>query len=117
VAAELQKLKAQASAKAATPVPAPVSTPPTVVVPAPAPVPVPVPVPNVGASCGGNLSVGGNTSCAFGQSVESEYYYEGGGTRTITAYSPVTSTYYSMYCVGGVPTVCTGGNNATVYIR
>jgi len=119
MAAELQKLKAQASAKAATPVPAPVSTPPTVVVPAPAPVPVPVPVPvpNVGASCGGNLSVGGNTSCAFGQSVESEYYYEGGGTRTITAYSPVTSTYYSMYCVGGVPTVCTGGNNATVYIR
>jgi type II secretory pathway pseudopilin PulG len=117
MAAELQKLKAQASAKAATPVPAPASTPPTVVVPAPAPVPVPVPAPNVGASCGGNLSVGANTSCAFGESVVSEYYYEGGGTRTITAYSPVTSTYYSMYCVGGVPTVCTGGNNATVYIR
>lgn len=112
MASELQQLKAQsAQAKSSTPAYAPAVTP------APAPAPAPLPVPDVGAACGGNLSVGPNTSCAFGESVESAYYADGAGTRTITAYSPITSNYYSMYCVGGAPTVCSGGNNATVYIR
>ncbi len=40
-----------------------------------------------------------------------------GGTAQLQVYSPVTATYYSMTCVPGIPVTCTGGNNATVYLR
>ncbi len=70
-----------------------------------------------GSSCGGGLSVGPNTSCAFAEAVRSEWYSAGGGTTTVYAYSTVTGQSYSMYCAGGAPTVCRGGNNAVVYIR
>jgi hypothetical protein len=68
-------------------------------------------------SCGSNVSVGGNTSCAFGQNVASAFLDAGGGTTQVTAYSPVTGTNYSMSCVSGIPSVCRGGNSAVVYIR
>lgn len=68
-------------------------------------------------SCGGNLSVGSNTTCPFAQNVQSAWYAAGGGTVTVEAYSPVTNRYYTMFCSAGVPTVCRGGNNAVVYIR
>jgi hypothetical protein len=70
-----------------------------------------------GTSCGGNLSVGPNTSCAFAANVEAAYYGEGGGTKRVAVYSPVTGRYYTMSCVAGIPSVCRGGNNAVVYIR
>ena len=69
------------------------------------------------ASCGGNLSVGSNTTCPFAENVRSAWYAAGGGTVTVEAFSPVTHRYYTMYCTAGVPTVCRGGNNAVVYIR
>jgi hypothetical protein len=69
------------------------------------------------ASCGGNLSVGSNTTCPFAENVRNAWYSAGGGTVTIQAWSPVTNRYYTMYCTAGVPTVCRGGNNAVVYIR
>lgn len=68
-------------------------------------------------SCGGSVSAGPNTSCAFAQSVASEYFGSGGGSGTVTAYSSVTQKYYTMTCTAGAPTVCRGGNNASVYIR
>lgn len=68
-------------------------------------------------SCGSNLSVGPNTTCAFASNVESDYYGSGGGYQNLDVYSPVTGRYYSMTCNPGVPTVCRGGNNAVVYIR
>jgi hypothetical protein len=101
---DLAKAKAQASASSspvATQKPAP---------PAPAPA-------AKGASCGGNLSVGPNTSCAFAANVEAAFYAAGGGTSTIEVYSPVTARYYTMRCVAGIPSVCRGGDNAVVYIR
>ena len=70
-----------------------------------------------GTSCGGNLSVGANTTCAFAANVRSEFYSAGGGNVSVEVYSPVTDKYYTMYCVAGVPSVCRGGNNAVVYIR
>ena len=70
-----------------------------------------------GTSCGGNLSVGPNTTCAFGTNVRAAFYAAGGGNVSVEVYSPVTGKYYTMYCVAGVPTVCRGGNNAVVYIR
>jgi hypothetical protein len=70
-----------------------------------------------GASCGGNISVGPNTSCAFAFNVVSALYDAGGGSKTLSVYSPTTGKYYTMTCVAGVPTVCRGGNNAIVYIR
>jgi len=70
-----------------------------------------------GASCGGNLSVGANTSCAFAAYVEAALSDAGGGSKTLSVYSPTTGKYYTMTCVAGVPTVCRGGNNAVVYIR
>ena len=71
----------------------------------------------IGTSCGGNLSVGANTTCAFAANVRSEFYSAGGGNVSVEVYSPVTGRYYTMYCVAGVPSVCRGGNNAVVYIR
>jgi hypothetical protein len=45
--------------------------------------------------------------------VQDEYYASGPGW--ISVYSPVTNRTYDMYCTGGSPHACTGGNNAAVY--
>jgi membrane protein involved in colicin uptake len=109
LAAEVQKLKEQLAAKTAA------ATPSTVTKAAPA---QPAqPAQPQGTSCGSNVSAGQNTTCAFALNVAAEYLTQGGGTRTIDVYSPVTNQYYSMTCVAGVPTVCRGGSNAVVYIR
>lgn len=63
--------------------------------------------------CGGGLVVGPNTSCAFAENVQAEYYRSGAGW--ISVYSPVTDRTYSMYCTSSSPHACTGGNNAAVY--
>jgi len=69
-----------------------------------------------GTSCGGSLSVGPSTTCAFAENVEYQYYAEiGSGSGTISAYSPATERVYSMYCTAGAPHECTGGNNASVF--
>jgi len=120
LAADVQRLKADAAkrqesaapAASAAPVAVPFASSASSASAAPA---LPSPVMT---SCGGNTSVGPNTSCAFGQNVAVAYYdYSGGGTAHLQVYSPVTGTYYSMTCVPGVPVSCSGGNNATVYLR
>ena len=63
--------------------------------------------------CGGGLVVGPNTSCAFAENVQAEYYRSGAGW--ISVHSPVTNRTYNMYCTSSSPHVCTGGNNAAVY--
>ena len=69
-----------------------------------------------GSGCGGSLSVGPNTTCAFAENVESQYYREiGSGSGTVLTYSPVTNRTYSMYCTAGTPHECTGGNDASVF--
>lgn len=69
-----------------------------------------------GSSCGGGLSVGANTTCAFAENVERDYFSEiGSGSGSVVSYSPVTGKLYTMYCTAGAPHVCTGGNNASVY--
>jgi len=112
LAAEVQKLKEQLDAKTAAATPSTV----TKVVPGQPAQPV-QPAQPAGTSCGGNVSAGPNTTCSFALNVAAEYLTQGGGTRTVDVYSPVTNRYYSMSCVAGVPTVCRGGNNASVYIR
>jgi len=64
-------------------------------------------------SCGGGVSVGPNTSCAFAFNVDQTYQTYGPGALTV--YSPVTNLTYTMFCSGSTPVVCTGGNNASVY--
>lgn len=69
-----------------------------------------------GTTCGGGLSVGPATTCAFAENVESDYYAEiGTGSGTVVSYSPSTEKLYSMYCTAGAPHECRGGNNASVY--
>jgi hypothetical protein len=69
-----------------------------------------------GTSCGGGLSVGSNTTCAFAENVEYQYYAEiGSGSGSVSAYSPATERVYSMYCTAGAPHECTGGNSASVF--
>ena len=109
LAAEVQKLQEQLAAKTAT---ASSSTVTQVV-----PVQPAQPAQPQGTSCGGNVSAGANTTCPFALNVAAEYLTQGGGTRSIDVYSPVTGRYYTMSCVAGVPSVCRGGNNAVVYIR
>jgi hypothetical protein len=65
--------------------------------------------------CGGGITVGPRTSCAFAANVRAAYQADGPGT--VTAYSPATRRTYAMTCSGGAPVVCTGGNNASVWIR
>lgn len=67
------------------------------------------------SSCGGDLTVGPNTSCAFAANVRSEYNRSGPGW--ISVFSPVTNRSYNMFCTTSSPHVCTGGNNAAVYFR
>src|SRR4051794_1470452 len=68
------------------------------------------------SSCGRELSVGANTTCAFAENVENDYYSEiGSGSGSVVSYSPVTGKIYTMYCTAGEPHECTGGNNASVY--
>ena len=68
-------------------------------------------------SCGGDLSVGPNTSCSFAQNVEQAYDQSAGGSTVVTAHSPVTGLNYTIDCTGGSPHRCTGGttHNASVY--
>lgn len=68
------------------------------------------------SSCGDGVSVNSVTSCPFGRNVR-EAYEESGGASTVEVYSPVTGETYTMRCSSGMPTVCTGGNGAAVYIR
>lgn len=65
------------------------------------------------SGCGNGLLVGPNTSCAFAENVRAEYADSGPGW--ISVYSPVTDRTYNMFCTGGSPHVCTGGNNAAVF--
>jgi hypothetical protein len=78
----------------------------------------PAPAPSSGGSgddCGGGVRAGPNTSCPFALNVADEYRSSGGATR-ISVYSPTTGQTYRMVCSEGSPNVCTGGNNASVYI-
>jgi hypothetical protein len=68
-----------------------------------------------GDDCGGGVRAGPNTSCPFALNVADEYRSSGGATR-ISVYSPTTGETYRMSCSEGSPNVCTGGNNASVYI-
>jgi Glucodextranase, domain B len=63
--------------------------------------------------CGGSLSVGPHTTCAFAENVRSQYEADGPGT--VEVYSPVTEKTYAMSCSSGSPVICTGGNDASVY--
>lgn len=63
--------------------------------------------------CGGQLAVGPDTTCSFGENVRAAYEREGPGTHEV--FSPVTEKTYSMTCSSGTPVVCTGANNASVY--
>lgn len=65
-----------------------------------------------GTSCGGDVSVGPNTSCPFAHRVRSAYP---GSDAPFDVYSPVTGRTYTMRCSTSSPHACTGGNNASVY--
>lgn len=64
-------------------------------------------------SCGDELSVGPDTTCAFAENVRSAY--DDSGPGTVTAYSPVTNKAYAMTCTDRSSVVCTGGEGAAVY--
>jgi hypothetical protein len=89
------------------------STPGTSTTPA-SPAPQAPTTTSAGSSCGGELSVGPDTSCAFAEAVESAYR-SSGDEETVEAYSPVTHKAYEMTCVQRTVVECTGGIGATVY--
>ncbi len=65
--------------------------------------------------CGGDLSVGPDTSCPFAQNVEKAYNESSGGETDVSAYSPSTGETYTMHCTSELPHICTGGKGAAVY--
>jgi hypothetical protein len=65
------------------------------------------------SNCGGGLTAGAHTSCAFAANVRSAYNQTGSGVLDVS--SPVTGQTYRMYCTAGAAHVCTGANNASVY--
>jgi hypothetical protein len=66
-------------------------------------------------SCGGDLSVGPDTSCPFAHNVEAAYDQSNGGETEVRAFSPTTGSTYTMHCTAGPPHVCSGGKGASVY--
>ncbi|GAB3117270.1 hypothetical protein GCM10027055_28390 [Janibacter alkaliphilus] len=58
------------------------------------------------------------TSCAFATEVREAYLDQqpDGGDVEVRVVSPVTDESYTMRCTGRTVTVCTGGNNAVVYL-
>lgn len=83
--------------------------------PSPAPR-TPAPTTTGSTSCGDGLSVNAVTTCPFARNVR-DAYGESGGSPVLDVYSPATKQTYTMRCAGGLPTVCSGGNGAAVYIR
>lgn len=65
-------------------------------------------------SCDTGLSVGPHTTCPFAENVRAAF--ESNGPGALDVYSPVTRQTYPMSCSGGSPAVCTGGNEAAVYV-
>jgi serine/threonine-protein kinase len=77
----------------------------------------PTPLPPDARLCSDGVGVKTlTTSCVFGLNVAREYRLSGGAGE-ITAYSPKTHTTYTMSCSGGDQVVCTGGEDAIVYIN
>jgi len=74
-------------------------------------------------ACSDRVSAAPNTSCAFALVVDTAWRQVNGWnvnegvTVDINAHSPTTNTSYAMRCTKGMPTVCRGGNDATVYIQ
>lgn len=72
-------------------------------------------LPSDAESCGSGVFVRqGTTSCQFALNVASDFY--SGSGNSFTSYSPATDQSYRITCNGSEPTVCTGGNNAAVYL-
>lgn len=72
-------------------------------------------VPADAENCGaGVYAAAGTTSCAFALNVASDYYSS--PSSSFNSYSPSTGQTYRITCSGSAPVVCTGGNNAAVYI-
>ncbi|MGO9972271.1 MAG: hypothetical protein ACLP01_05575 [Solirubrobacteraceae bacterium] len=70
--------------------------------------------PTDSSSCGGGLSVGPSTSCAFARKVQAAYMGQGAGTYQV--YSPVTKQQYAMTCMASnVIVTCQGASSAYVY--
>jgi hypothetical protein len=66
-----------------------------------------------------NSAVGSDvTSCQFAESVRGQYLQNSGAGTTVTlnVFSPVTNQAYMMTCRGSHIVMCTGGNDAVVYI-
>lgn len=63
------------------------------------------------------VSVNSTTSCEFATNVAAAIPASATGTFVVTATSPVTQKAYEMICVKGTYTVCTGGNNAMVFVK
>jgi hypothetical protein len=83
----------------------------------PAPPETAPPAPQTVTPCGSGVGAGPNTSCPFALSVANRYYESGGQTMLRDVYSSTTGDYYTMTCdPGGPPTICRGGNSASVYV-
>lgn len=71
-----------------------------------------------GVSSRGAMVYAGNldTSCEFAINTAEAYHAYGNGSHPFSVSSPVTRQVYTMTCIHA-GTVCSGGNNAVVYLR
>jgi hypothetical protein len=58
------------------------------------------------------------TSCPFAEAVRAQYLRQGMRDTPVTlnVMSPVTDEMYVMNCIGSQVVICTGGNDAVVYL-
>lgn len=91
------------------------STPPDETSPSSSPAPAQPSSSSSLTACTDTVSVGPATTCPFAINVASAYL-SSGGSGAVEAYSDATKQYYTMSCSGSAPTVCTGGDDASVYI-
>jgi hypothetical protein len=72
-------------------------------------------IPGDAENCGSQVYArAGTTSCAFALNVASDYYSS--ESNSFESFSPTTGESYAMTCSGSALVVCTGGNNAAVYL-
>lgn len=72
-------------------------------------------IPSDARDCGSGIyAKESTTSCAFALNVAKEFFSRGGGT--FDAFSPTTGQTYTMTCTSAEAVICTGGNDAVVYI-
>lgn len=73
-------------------------------------------IPSSAKDCGNGVGAGSGTSCEFAREVAKKVPDWPKDSFKVTATSPKTGNTYTVNCVAGAMTVCTGGRSVVIYV-